>query len=315
MTAPHSTATSPGASRVAKILYLSQLGYYSYPEPVEFFNYKTDKQLGTLTDFRVPMGQCVDKHGDVWITDEDEESVQEYAHDGAGPLKTLDTDGQAQGCSVDPTTGNLAVADRYSFHDGKEGDGDIFVFKNASGTPTVYTNSYCNVYSSPGYDNNGNLYVAAEYEQKGTGVVCELPAGASAMRNVTVSVTIGNPGTVMWDGKYITLADLYYEGGPTTAIYQMTEQPSSGNLTVVGTTVLQDDDCGSGWTIVGQPYIVGKKNTPANKQQGTLLIGDNSYCEDHPFDFWAYPAGGNPIKQVLGIGWQGVQGESVSFSK
>jgi hypothetical protein len=312
MTTPHSTATFPGAKRAGEIIYLSQ---EAYQDSVLFFNYKTDKQLGTLMNFVIPMGQCVDKRGDVWITDEDKHSIQEYAHGGTSPLKTLSTYGLAQGCSVDPTTGNLAVANRYS---ASGGDGDILVFKNGSGTPTAYTNSYCNVLDSPGYDSNGNLYVGAEYEQKGASVVCELPAGASSMRTVTVSVTVGSAGTVMWDGKYITLADLFYGGGPTTAIYQMTEQASSGNLTVVGTTVLQDDDCGSGWTIVGQSYIVGKKNTPANKQQGTVVMGDNSYCEDEPFDFWAYPAGGNPIKQILGKqyhGWGGVAGESISFSK
>src|SRR5579871_2156735 len=53
------------------------------------FAYKSRKQVGQLTAFNEPYGQCVDAKGDVWITDVSNGTVAEYAHGGTKPLKTL----------------------------------------------------------------------------------------------------------------------------------------------------------------------------------------------------------------------------------
>ena len=53
-------------------------------------------------------GDCTDANGNVFISNDD--NVFEYAHGGTEPIATLDLPGSnAIGCSVDPTTGNLAV--------------------------------------------------------------------------------------------------------------------------------------------------------------------------------------------------------------
>jgi hypothetical protein len=97
---------SPDARTVKKLLYISDLS----TNDVYVYDDQSGKAVGTLTGFNEPYGQCVDKKGDVWITNFQGKSVVEYAHGGAKPIHALNTDGSSDGCSVDPTTGNLAVS-------------------------------------------------------------------------------------------------------------------------------------------------------------------------------------------------------------
>ena len=121
---------SPDAKE-QQLLYVSD----QKTDDVYVYSYPTGKLVGTLTGFAAPYGQCTDKSGNVFITQFDASDVTEYAHGGTNPIKTLDTAGEYPvGCSVDPKTGNLAVAkfisDNYP--------GGIFVLAHATGTPTEY---------------------------------------------------------------------------------------------------------------------------------------------------------------------------------
>src|ERR1700761_7014239 len=95
----------------------------------------------------------------------------------------------------------------------------------------------------PGYDNKGNLFVEVGPN------VCELPAGGSALIDVTLDHSLGFPGSIMWDGKYLALTDQSYPGprkthqGYTSAIYRVRE--TRRRLTVVGTTLLKYKRCGT----------------------------------------------------------------------
>ena len=234
--------------------------------------------VGKLTGFSQPYGQCVDKKGDVWIVNFGSASAVEYAHGAQKPMRRLSTNAESIGCSIDPVTGNLAVANVDS--------GDILVFEPHSKIPKIYSGRQCQKLWFPGYDASGNLYVEAVYDSEE--FACELPLGGSGLQAVQdLSGWILSPGGVMWDGKYITLADAAYHG-EWTAVYRMQEQPS-GNLTEVSGTVLKDT-CHAQ---VGQPFVVGKKNTPANTAEGNIIVGGNAACNHH-FDYWKYPNGGRP---------------------
>ncbi|MFZ0032772.1 MAG: hypothetical protein WAK84_12965 [Candidatus Cybelea sp.] len=245
--------------------------------------------LITLPGFNEPYGECVDARGDTWITNFSGESVVEYARGGKQPIAALNTNGYSIGCAVSPT-GDLAVAN----FSGPNGIGDIEVFKHAAGTPSEYSNQEEYYVWPPGYDNNGNLFVEAQTYKGGVGVA-ELPAGGSSLEPVSINETIHYPGSVMWDGKYITLTDQDAGGNPSspaTTIYQMRER-RSGGLTVVGSTPLKDNCNGSQVDVV-QPFIAGRKNTPVNTRQGEVVIAGNLSCENR-VDAWKYPAGGQPI--------------------
>ena len=277
---------SPDPEKIKKLLYISD-----GRDDVYVFNYKTEAQVGKLAGYYgFSQGQCVDKLGNVWFTTfgySSYGSAIEYAHGGKTPLKTLHTEGSSIGCSIDPTSGDLAVANVSNV-----APAGVVVFKNASGTPKTYYNYYCGVPTSPGYDQKGNLYIEGDVGYGLPSTVCEIPHRGKALRPVSINVSIPIPEGVMWDGKYITLAGIT-GSPPRTVIYQMAEDVS-GNLKKVGKTVLTDT-CNGVRAEVEQPFIVGNENTPANRRQGNVVVGDNLACLS-TFDYWNYPAGGNPIE-------------------
>jgi hypothetical protein len=95
----------------------------------------------------------------------------------------------------------------------------------------------------------------------------------AALMKVPFDHSLKADGGVMWDGKYLSFADQGYERGRATAIYRA--KRARGSLIVVGMTVIRNRPCGAE---VGQSFILGKKNTPANHEQGTVVVGGNTAC-------------------------------------
>jgi hypothetical protein len=126
-------------------------------------SYASGKVVGTMS--APASGACADSSGDVYLTDIS--GIAEFEHGATSPVRTFGLSGEAFGCSVDPTTGNLAVTvigyRRYN----------VAIFKNASGLPITYHLSsldpfYC------GYDADGDLFVDGSAGH-GTTALSELP--------------------------------------------------------------------------------------------------------------------------------------------
>lgn len=271
----------PEAKKIKRLLYVSD-GLYD----VLVYDYKTGAEVGMLTGFGRPAGQCVDSKGNVWITNDG--FTVEYAHGGTEPLKTFST-GDSIGCSVDPTTGNLAVAESTAH--------SILIFNHASGKATVFKASQRCAFEllPPGYDDNGNLYMEAWRGRSNN--VCELPHGGAKIKGPvsTGSLVLGYYGSVMWDGKYITLAEEEDPYSFNAAVIHQMKEDASGGLTEVGQTVL-NGNCN---VSVFQPFIVGTKNTPDNHTQGSAVVGSNTICYGSPGVFyWGYPSGGDPTRTL-----------------
>jgi hypothetical protein len=60
---------------------------------VTVFSYRHRVLVGTLTGFTYPAGECSDVAGDVFITDYSANTITEYAHGAAQPLRTLQDPG------------------------------------------------------------------------------------------------------------------------------------------------------------------------------------------------------------------------------
>ena len=172
---------------------------------VYVFSYPRGELKGTLTGFADPQGECVDKTGDIWITLFSGQELLEYAHGGTSSIGSLSDPGYLlEGCSVDPTTGNLAAAD---FAGMNSTSGGVSIYADAQGTPTTYIDPGLYLVFSLGYDNKGNLFVDGETQTGGTFAFAELPKGSSAFTNLTLNKPIGTPGSVQWDGKHVTVGD------------------------------------------------------------------------------------------------------------
>jgi len=257
---------------------------------VYVYDYSSGKAVGTLTGFDEPYGGCVDAKGDVYITNYGAGTVVEYAHGGTKVIDTYDSGGTPVGCSVD-SKGDVAVT---SFD-----PGEAVVF--AGGNPkkgAAYNGGACTYLWSMGYDHSGNLIGVGETSSGGR-CYAGLLSGAKSISSLSFSGTIDFPGGTMWDGKYIALGDQEAGGTFNTGLYRATLKGST--LSPVGSEVTLTD-CSDEYNDIIRPFIVGKKNTPVNDQQGKVVIGTNQWTTQgnqscpHGIEFWHYPQGGNPFK-------------------
>jgi hypothetical protein len=252
---------------------------------VYVYSYPQLKLEGTLTGFDAPFGECVDKRGNVFIADNDASQILEYAHGGTSPLATLTDPGYyPRGCSIDPTTGNLAVANIVSV---SLGEGNIAIYKAAKGKPSAYY-ADATVYSiySCGYDNVGNLFIDGENDSSSSFEFAELHSGAKKFTNISLNQPIGVAGGVQWDGKYVAVGDGYAD------IYQFTIHGKTG--TKVGATPLNGASDDPEFWIQGPHVIVPE----AVKKRVAI---------------WAYPAGGSPERRIKGFKFP--IGATVSLAK
>lgn len=239
---------------------------------VYVYSYPYDKLKGTLTGFSSPAGECVGKSGHVFITSKS--GILEYAHGGTTPIATLKDAGLAQGCSVDPKTGDLAVTN-YSATSNSKAQGNVAIYKDAKGRPTyradskIYHESFC------GYDNAGNLFVDG-VDSSFLVKLSEIPSGRTSFENITLKQTIRGAGGVQWDGKHLAVGN--NTEGPGT-IYQFAINGQKG--TKVGSTPLND----SGGAI--QFWI----------EQANVIVPE-PFAND--VGIWAYPAGGSAKKTITG---------------
>lgn len=241
-------------------------------------SYPKGKLVGqvTLPDGS-PVGLCSDKAGNVWVATSGSFSqsfIYEYVHGGIYPIATLSDPGEADGCAVDPGSGDLAITN-YAADDPPFYDGDLAVYTGAQGTPVIYSDANMGYFAFCTYDDGGNLFAT------GGGGLDELPFGAGVLESITLSKRIA-PSSIQWDTMRGNLAVSDSQGGPRQPgeIYQVEVSGSSG--TVSGPTVLKTP----------HNYRPG----PQFFVRGSRIVGSAKKGED--IDFWRYPDGGRPSKII-----------------
>jgi hypothetical protein len=138
------------------------------------------------------------------------------------------------------------------------------------GSGTVMTTPLNEEYFD-GYDNEGNLFADGFADSF---ALIELPKGSSTFQTITTSNTVEFPGSVQWDGKYVTVTDQ-----EANAMYQYTI--SGTKATLRGTVSLKGSaDCAQTWIATGVVF-----------------------CADaglYGAEVFKYPAGGSPIAILSG---------------
>ena len=233
---------------------------------ITVYSYPKGRLVGTLKDFYTPYGECVDKTGNVYITDSKFGKIYEYAHGGTTPIHTLKDPGyEPYGCAVDPTTGNLAVA---NYSDASARQGNLVIYHKAKGYPKSYIGYGFYYYYYCGYDAKGNLFVDGLNYGGFNFEFGELRKGSHTIDDILLPNTVNFPGGIQWDGQYVALGD----GG--TSIYQYAF--SGSKATLEGTTTL------TGAGSVGQFAI-------ANSTVAT----PNQFFSGSGVLLYPYPAGGS----------------------
>ncbi|MGC9992032.1 MAG: hypothetical protein ABSD52_06535 [Candidatus Cybelea sp.] len=243
---------------------------------VTVYNLATQAIVGVLTHFTSPMGECVDTSGNVYITDSSADEVFEYAHGGSKPIKTLnDSPDTPRTCAVDPTTGNLAVAN----DDGSSHEGNIAIWPEGSGQPTRYTNSTLYNFVGCAYDANGNLLTTNE------SAFAWLPHGGSTLVNVAIpppksGEKWGGIEGIQWDGHLFVL-----DGGQY--VYRVSVLHGLGYY--IGYITLNNEgETGPYWIFI-----------PKLKSQSAQILG-GTYEGNNQYDVesFDYPGGGDPLFEI-----------------
>lgn len=217
------------SAKQTSLLYVSNAG----TSDVTVYTYLNGSGLllvGTLSGFSVPAGMCSDTAGNVWVADYDKQTVEEFAHGGTTPIFTNRLrDAHPFDCSVDPSSGSLAVAaqkpnNKYYY------DGLLLIYPKGSHRPAK---SVFEDISYLAYDNIGDLFVNGaiygySYE------LFELSKGSNSLQGLTVSGgSAYGLGAIDWVKPIILVG--FDDGGSsgTPGAYKM--YVSQGTATVVGT--------------------------------------------------------------------------------
>jgi hypothetical protein len=245
---------------------------------VYVYSYPALRLVGQLGGFGsvATQGLCVDGQANIFVpTGVSSVSgyVYEFSHGGLSPIATLDDPGWGAGCSVDPTTGNLAVANYFSPNDEPYYHGDIAIYAGAQGTPRIYTSPYVNWYWWAAYDDKGDLFVDGNGYGASGFPLAELPAGGGAFKDISLDRSFA-PYSLQWNKGNLIIAS----GGDSDdalSIYQVKVSGARGRI--VKTTSLRTRSLGYDGN--GQFWIHDRKVIGPGRNHNVL-------------DLWRYPSGG-----------------------
>jgi hypothetical protein len=240
------------------------------PGEIHVFSYPSGRLVGKLRGFDMPNGECVDASQDVFITDAERSEIVEYAHGGTRPIATIADSGEPWDCSIDPTTGDIAVANAF---DTQSRHGNVEIYNDKGSSPMRYVNRHLYAAFNCAYDGSGNLFVSGK-DPKHLPVFLELRKGS---KNLTVLHLhgIGTPGPIEWDGKYIVVAAVGRKAESLHKLYRI-----SGTA-VVGSTTIRAGYTRPFFWVAGDTVIVTD-----TQQAGGVGV-------------WRYPGGGKPTARIF----------------
>ena len=170
--------------------------------------------------------------------------ITEYQVPSNKVIKSLPLNYQNTSSCAMNTSGDLAVGVLCSDSCGPAGQ--LLIFKNATGKPTVYKTPLDREYFD-GYDSSGNLFADGQ-DSSYNFMLVELPKGSSKAVTIKTSNSPSFPGSVQWDGTYLTVFDQN-----TADVYQYTV--SGTTATLKGTVSLSGTgDCAQTWIVKGLIY-------------------------------------------------------------
>ncbi len=266
---PYGTASriAVQSTRAAKDAWSGDLLYVATGGDVYVLSYPSGENVGRLGIDRAN-SLCSDKQGNVFVVQI--YGVAEYSHRGK-LVRTLTPPDVPTSCSVDPTTGDLAVP---------TADYSCVYFYSGAPSPSrhICDNAF-ELVGLCGYDSGGNLFLTgAGGGPHGSRVpnLAELPKGGKKFHNYPLGSRFRYDyfDSVNWDGTYVTLSN------PSThSIYRM---HIARQAKIVGATRVR------GW-------VGGFSGTNGGTQ--TWLRGGRFIAQwrsEPQLAIWSYPTGGKP---------------------
>lgn len=266
------------------LLYVSNANGF-----VNVYRYWQKNLVGVLTNFTQPMGMCVDGHRNVYITDFAAHTIVEYAHGGTTPIRTIDNAPYAPyTCAVDPTTGDLAVAD-YAKHL-HNSYGALAIYKHATGKPSIYEGNGYSHFSAIGYDDSGDLLTSAWYTRYIFTYVkfYYLPKHGAQV----FPMILPNSDFTSSDYSWPIVQSINYDG---------TYWVVTGDNTMFRYTIGVKAEEVDSMRLTGAPGEVGevwlyRKTRDAQATQ--VVAGDGDYNNSNTVEYWKYPVSADPLASI-----------------
>jgi hypothetical protein len=270
---PSATASSWAApdKKSSVLVYISD----ENAKNVRILSYPKLTPIRDLSGFTKPIGECVDSAGDVFVVDAGSAAVYEFAHGGSAPINTLSDPGYAPSdCSVDPSTGDVAVS---NWDNGSGAKGNVAVYKAGKKKPEAYYSDAKLSYPiACTYDDRGNLYVDG-YNGAGSKKYgfAELAKGSTSLTTIKVHAPIEQGAGLLWDGTYVAVEDEHSD-----TIYRLAVRGKKADL--AGVTPLTRS------TAVAYFWVY----------KGSVVAADFGASE---IGVWNYPRGGIPERTEAGF--------------
>ncbi len=265
---------------------------------VTVYEYWRHNLVGVLTSFTEPKGICVDGKQNVYVADYGAEQIVEYAHGGTKAIaKFDDSPDTPYSCWIDPTTGNLAVAN----YDSRQ-SGNIAIWAN--GIRQTYSDPQIGGFEFCTFDANGTLLATNGYATYPyNAYFAWLPKGGTKL----IDISVPGPGDywtwgylygLEWDGRYFVL-----DGGQRL----FRESLIHGQAFYAGYVDIGESD----WYASGPHGFYTPPGATAATQIAGGMTSEGSRAPQ--VAFWKYPAGGTSPITTLKHGLESPFGVAVSL--
>ena len=204
-----SQAVLPASSFGGDLLYVTnakKLGPNKYVGLIEVLTFPQGKPYATIHLHGFANGLCTDASGNVWAVAGEKHDWQayEYAHGGTTPILRIrikNAHSYAEGCAIDPGSGDLAVLT--GAYEGSGIRSYAYIWKGAKpGKPASYPLTFTP--AACAYDATGNLFIDGWIGSTVFFALDKLAKGSNAVMKVAIDKALyGYPGGVEWDGTYI----------------------------------------------------------------------------------------------------------------
>ena len=214
-------------------------------------------------------GLCSGPEGEVYATDDGQQTSYLYLfkHGAKTPRRVLSGPGGLRACSVDSTTGDVAVTT-------VENRPALAIFRKGEGRPKLYDVGY-GTFTASAYAPDGNLYLIHDclvLFANGS-FTCVKLAGSASLRGAT--------GLQWHNGVFIIAAQAH------------------GKLQTVYTVKLTSATTGR---LVSKITLDRKMNEDPRYGLPALLVGNDLMAPSNrkgSLNFWLYPKGGGPVRSAI----------------
>jgi DNA-binding beta-propeller fold protein YncE len=175
-------------------------------------------RIGKLTGFAYPSAPCTDRAGNVYIPDQEEARITEFAHGASSSQRTFaDPKAFPSACAVDPVSGRLAVVNFKTYG----GNANVVVFDKQTGRVARYADPDLTTGASVAYDSAGNLFVNG-LDAHSKYRLYELAATGSQLVALQIQgATLHIPGRLQWTGSELLAGDQSYRGHMSSGAYRL----------------------------------------------------------------------------------------------